>query len=68
MLTRKTLVTSAAVAQTAGMNRRQDRRDDRQECRQQEGAGWREQTQLQTARTPAEVGPIDSWDLHRGEM
>ena len=48
MLTRKTLllaivpvvancVTAAAVAQTAGMNRRQDRRDARQDCRQQEG-------------------------------
>ena len=48
MLTRKTLllsivpvvaswVTPAAVAQTAGMNRRQDRRGDRQDCRQQEG-------------------------------
>jgi hypothetical protein len=48
MLTRKTLLlaivpvianwaTSAAVAQTAGMNRRQDRRGDRQDCRQQEG-------------------------------
>ena len=29
--------TSAALAQTAGMNRRQDRRGDRQDCRQQEG-------------------------------
>ena len=48
MLTRKALllaivpvavnwVTSAAVAQTAGMNRRQDRRGDRRNCRQQEG-------------------------------
>ena len=48
MLTRKSLllaivpvvanwVTVAAVAQTAGMNRRQDRRDARQDCRQQEG-------------------------------
>jgi hypothetical protein len=48
MLMRKTLllaivpvvanwVTPAAVAQTAGMNRRQDRRGDRQDCRQQEG-------------------------------
>jgi hypothetical protein len=48
MLTRKTLLlaivpvaaswaTSAAIAQTAGMNRRQDRRGDRQDCRQQEG-------------------------------
>ena len=49
MLTRKSLllaivpvvanwVTVAAVAQTAGMNRRQDRRDARQDCCQQEGA------------------------------
>ena len=48
MLTRKTLlfaiapvvanwVTSGAIAQTPGMNRRQDRRGDRQDCRQQEG-------------------------------
>jgi hypothetical protein len=50
MLTRKTLLlaivpvladwaTSAAVAQTTGMNRRQDRRGDRQNCRQQAGLG-----------------------------
>jgi hypothetical protein len=48
MLTRKTFLlaivpvvanraTSAAIAQTAGMTRRQDRRGDRQDCRQQEG-------------------------------
>ena len=48
MLTRKTLLLaiaplvanwamSAAVAQTQGMQRRQDRRGDRQNCRQQEG-------------------------------
>ena len=29
---------SFIVAQTNGMNRRQDRRGDRQDCRQQEGA------------------------------
>jgi hypothetical protein len=50
MLTRKTLLlaivpvvanwaTSPAIAQTPGMNRRQDRRGDRQDCRQQEGLG-----------------------------
>ena len=50
MLTRKALLfaivpvvanwaMSAANAQTAGMNNRQDRRGDRQDCRQQEGVG-----------------------------
>jgi hypothetical protein len=29
---------SFTIAQTNGMNRRQDRRGDRQDCRQQEGA------------------------------
>ena len=29
---------SLTIAQTNGMNRRQDRRDSRQDCRQQEGA------------------------------
>ena len=29
---------SFTIAQTNGMNRRQDRRDTRQDCRQQEGA------------------------------
>jgi hypothetical protein len=47
MLTRKTFLlaivpivanwATPACAQTAGMNRRQDRRGDRQDCRQQEG-------------------------------
>ena len=48
MLTRKTLLLaiapvvanwamSAAIAQTPGMQRRQDRRGDRQNCRQQVG-------------------------------
>ena len=30
---------SFTIAQTNGMNRRQDRRSDRQDCRQQEGLG-----------------------------
>ena len=30
---------SFTIAQTNGMNRRQDRRGDRQDCRQQEGLG-----------------------------
>ena len=44
---------SFTVAQTNGMNRRQDRRGGRQDCRQLEGGG-RGQAQLQTGRTPAE--------------
>ena len=42
------------LAQTNGMNRRQDRRDSRQDCRQQEG-GWHGQAQLQTGKTWAEI-------------
>ena len=42
----------AVIAQTTGMDRRQDRRDTRQDCRREHNVGRRRgQAQLQTAGT-----------------